>query len=55
MEQNDDTTLKNVDNIFYIDEEEEDIDEGLESLPQSSKKLMNTNNNNTKDAKTTKI
>jgi hypothetical protein len=34
--------VKNVENIFYIDEEDEDfVEEGLQSVPQSGKKLMN--------------
>ncbi len=33
--------MKNVENIFYIDEEDEDfVEEGLQSVPQSGKKQM---------------
>jgi hypothetical protein len=39
-----DETVKNVDNIFYIDEDEEEedfVEEGLQKVPQSGKKLLN--------------
>jgi hypothetical protein len=36
--------VKNVENIFYIDEEDEDfVEEGLQSVPQSGKNQMKGN------------